>query len=119
AAVTILPVHSRLVKHVLFVCTGNICRSPMAEGIFRAAVKGQRDIEVSSAGVAAMLGDPPSRHAVEVLRPWGIDIAGQRSRPLTDEIVREASHIFVMTRGHKEAIEMYFPEAASKTHLFR
>jgi len=112
-----VPPHT--VKNVLFVCTGNICRSPMAEGIFRAAVKDQPDIEVGSAGVAAGYGEPPSKHAVEVLRPWGVDISQLRSQPLTEALVREATHIFVMTRGHKEAIKMYFPEATEKTYLLR
>ncbi|WP_341539651.1 ribose 5-phosphate isomerase B [Chthoniobacter flavus] len=106
-------------KHILFVCTGNICRSPMAEGLFRAAVKDKPDIEVSSAGVATGYGQPPSAHAVEVLRSWGVDIGGLRSQPLTDDLVEDATHIFVMTRGHKEAIEMYFPEASEKIYLFR
>ncbi|MGH8046806.1 MAG: low molecular weight protein arginine phosphatase, partial [Chthoniobacterales bacterium] len=55
-------------KRILFVCTGNICRSPMAEGLFRALVKDRKDIEVASAGVSAGLGQPPSRDAVVVLR---------------------------------------------------
>jgi RpiB/LacA/LacB family sugar-phosphate isomerase len=109
----------RIVKHVLFVCTGNICRSPMAEGLFRAAVKDPLEFEVSSAGVATGFGQPPSPHAVEVLRQWGVNIAELRSQPLTDDLVNDATHIFVMTRGHKEAIEIYFPEAAEKTFLFR
>jgi RpiB/LacA/LacB family sugar-phosphate isomerase len=91
----------------------------MAEGLFRAAVKDQPDIEVSSAGVATGYGQPPSPHAVEVLRPWGVDIAALRSQPLTEDLVESATHIFVMTRGHLEAIQMYFPEAADKTYLFR
>jgi RpiB/LacA/LacB family sugar-phosphate isomerase len=91
----------------------------MAEGIFRAAVKDKPDIQVASAGVAAGYGEPPSRHAVEVLRPWGVDISGQRSQPLTEDLVREATHIFVMTRGHREAIKAYFPEATDKVHLLR
>jgi RpiB/LacA/LacB family sugar-phosphate isomerase len=107
------------VKNVLFVCTGNICRSPMAEGLFRAAVKDRPDIEVASAGVATGYGQPPSPHAIEVLRPWGVDIRDLRSQPLTDELVEKATHIFVMTRGHLEAIQMYFPDAAEKTYLLR
>ena len=117
--VSTLPVHFRTVKHVLFVCTGNICRSPMAEGLFRDAVKGRPDIEVASAGVATGYGQPPSQHAVEVLRPWSVDITKQRSQPLTDDLVEDATHIFVMTRGHLEAVQMYFPEAADKTYLLR
>src|SRR5437867_3559144 len=63
------------VKSILFVCTGNICRSPMAEGIFREMLKGRGDIVVSSAGVGTIHGQPPSLHAVEVLRPLGLDIS--------------------------------------------
>ncbi|HZJ15005.1 MAG TPA: low molecular weight protein arginine phosphatase, partial [Chthoniobacteraceae bacterium] len=89
-------------KHVLFVCTGNICRSPMAEGLFREAARQFGDIKVSSAGVGAIHGQMPSSHAIEVLRPLGIDISRQRSQPLSDELVAQATHIFAMTRGHLE-----------------
>ena len=91
----------------------------MAEGLFRDAVKNTPGFEVSSAGVATGYGQPPSAHAVEVLRPWGLDISKIRSQPLTEELVDEATHIFVMTRGHLDAICMYFPEAAEKTYLLR
>ena len=91
----------------------------MAEGLFRDAVKQYPGIEVSSAGVATGYGQPPSPHAVEVLRPWAVDISRKRSQPLTEDLVDEATHIFVMTRGHMEAIQTYFPEAAEKTFLLR
>jgi RpiB/LacA/LacB family sugar-phosphate isomerase len=91
----------------------------MAEGLFRDAVKGRGDFKVSSAGVATGYGQVPSAHAIEVLRPMGIDISKQRSQPLSDALIEEATHIFVMTRGHMDAICMYFPEAAEKTFLLR
>jgi RpiB/LacA/LacB family sugar-phosphate isomerase len=91
----------------------------MAEGLFRAALKGRKDIEVSSAGVATGWGQPPSEHAVQVLRKWGIDISQQRSQPLTDELIADATHIFVMTRGHLDTIQLFFPDAADKTFLIR
>ncbi len=91
----------------------------MAEGLFRAAVKDRPEVEVASAGVATGYGQPPSKHAVDVLRPWGIDISGLRSQPLTEDLVEDATHIVVMTRGHLDAIQMYFPEAAGKTFLLR
>jgi len=105
------------VKTVLFVCTGNICRSPMAEGLFRDLVKGREEFKVASAGVGAIHGQVPSQHAIEVLRPWGIDISRQRSQPLSDDLVEKATHIFVMTRGHLETVQLIFPEAAEKTWL--
>ena len=113
------PYLPRLLKHVVFVCTGNICRSPMAEGLFRAALKNRRDVEVSSAGVSTGWGQAPSEHAVQVLRKWGIDISQQRSQPLTDALIEEATHIFVMTRGHLDTIQLFFPSAADKTFLIR
>src|ERR1043166_10266382 len=60
-------------KTVLFICTGNVCRSPMAEGLFRHLVKDRDDIEVISAGVGASRGQPVSPHTMEVVRPWVID----------------------------------------------
>ncbi|MDP6034974.1 MAG: low molecular weight protein arginine phosphatase, partial [Verrucomicrobiota bacterium] len=66
-------------KKVLFVCTGNICRSPMAEGFFRDLTKDRGGYEALSAGIGAMNGQPPSEHAVRALTEEGIDITAQRS----------------------------------------
>ena len=104
-------------KRILFVCTGNICRSPMAEGLMRHATKNRRDIEIASAGVATGYGQPPSENGIEALRQWKIDIAAIRSQPLSDELVEWATHIFAMTRSHLDAILTFFPEAANKTWL--
>ncbi|HXJ59185.1 MAG TPA: ribose 5-phosphate isomerase B [Verrucomicrobiae bacterium] len=106
-------------KTILFVCTGNICRSPMAEGLFRHAVKGRTEFEVLSAGVGALEGMPPSEHAVRALRELGIDIAGHRSRMLTPELVHRADYIFGMTHSHVDAIMLMYPQAAEKTFLLR
>ncbi len=91
----------------------------MAEGLFREMTRSRGDIEVSSAGVGAVRGQPPSVHSVTVLRQMGIDISGVRSRPLTGSIVEEATAIFAMTRGHLDMILTFFPEAAEKTFLMR
>ena len=74
-------------KHILFVCTGNICRSPMAEGLFRHLVRNREDLQISSAGVGAIHGQAPSMHAIEVLRPFDIDISRYRSQPITESLV--------------------------------
>src|SRR5436853_1708991 len=106
-------------KTILFVCTGNICRSPMAEGLFRHAVKGRNDFRVISAGVGAVDGLPPSDHAVRALKELGIDISKQRSHMLTAELVQQADYIFGMTHSHVDAITMLYPQAAEKTFLLR
>jgi glycine hydroxymethyltransferase len=106
-------------KTVLFVCTGNICRSPMAEGLFRHATKGRSDFRVLSAGVGAVDGLPPSEFAVRALRELGIDISKQRSRMLTAELVNQADYIFGMTHSHVDAITLLYPQAAEKAFLLR
>jgi glycine hydroxymethyltransferase len=108
-----------IVKSVLFVCTGNICRSPMAEGLFRRLLGNRRDIEVASAGVHAVRGQPPSLHAINVCEQEGVDIRNLRSQPLTATLVERATHIFAMTGAHVETIHMLFPHGADKTYLLR
>ena len=106
-------------KNVLFVCTGNICRSPIAEGLFRRLTGNRKDIEVASAGVHAVRGQPPSVYAVEVCASEGTDISGLRSQPLTGALVDQATHIFAMTGAHVETIQTLFPQSAEKTFLIR
>jgi glycine hydroxymethyltransferase len=107
------------VKNVLFVCTGNICRSPIAEGLFRRLTGNRKDIEVASAGVHAVRGQPPSLYAVEVCAEEGTNISDLRSQPLTGALVDQATHIFAMTGAHLETIQTLFPQSAEKTFLLR
>ena len=106
-------------KSVLFVCTGNICRSPIAEGLFRRLIGNRKDIEVLSAGVHAVRGQPPSLYAVQVCAKEGVDISDLRSQPLTPALVDRATHIFAMTGGHVETIQALFPHGAEKSFLLR
>ncbi|MGD1086440.1 MAG: ribose 5-phosphate isomerase B [Verrucomicrobiota bacterium] len=106
-------------KTILFVCTGNICRSPMAEGLFLHAIRGRNDFQVLSAGVGALEGHPPSFHAVRALKELGIDISASRSRMLTRELVEKADYIFGMTHSHVDSINLLFPQAVEKTFLLR
>ncbi|HYY13938.1 MAG TPA: low molecular weight protein arginine phosphatase, partial [Chthoniobacterales bacterium] len=106
-------------KSILFVCTGNICRSPIAEGLFRALIGNRKDIEVASAGVHAVRGQPPSLYAVQVCEDEGIDITRLRSQPLTATLVEHATHIFAMTGAHLETIQMLFPHGSEKSFLLR
>ncbi len=110
---------ARIVKSVLFVCTGNICRSPIAEGFFRRLVGNRKDIEVASAGVHAVRGQPPSLYAVQVCEEQGVNISDLRSQPLTAGLVDRATHIFSMTGAHLETIQMLFPQGAEKSFLLR
>jgi len=104
-------------KRVLFVCTGNTCRSPMAEALFRTLVKDRTDYEVGSAGVAAAPGMPASKHTTEVLMEKGVRHDGFSSRLLDDALLKNATHVFVMSAHHAATIEGAFPEHAKKIYL--
>ena len=106
-------------KTILFLCTGNVCRSPMAEGLFRHAVKGRGEFRILSAGLGAMDGQPPTNHSVQAMRELGIDISHQRSRALTAELVRSADLILGMTHSHTDTVALLYPKAAEKTFLLR
>ncbi|MBS33888.1 MAG: ribose 5-phosphate isomerase B [Verrucomicrobiales bacterium] len=105
---------------ILFICTGNICRSPMAEGQFRHLVEQNKaDLIVKSAGVGAQNGQPPSENAIRAMQDLEIDISPQRSQMLTAELASEADMIIGMTHGHVEMVNLMYPQAAEKTFLLR
>ncbi len=106
-------------KTILFICTGNLCRSPMAEGLFRHSTKNHSAYTVLSAGVGAIDGQAASVNAIRVMKEIGIDISGHRSRQLTAELVAKADYILGMTHGHVDAVNLLYPHASEKTFLVR
>ncbi|SDZ33913.1 protein-tyrosine phosphatase [Proteiniborus ethanoligenes] len=94
-------------KTILFVCTGNTCRSSMAEGIFRDMIK-KRNLEnvikVESAGVYAATGQPASPQAIDAMKNKAIDISSHKARQLTKEMLQNADLILTMTKSHKRSI---------------
>lgn len=93
--------------NLVFVCTGNTCRSPLAAALARRELERRdwRHVEVASAGLAAEDGHPASRHAVAVAERHGLDLSGHRSRALTPELVAWADLVLAMSPSHVYALE--------------
>ncbi|MDP6904784.1 MAG: ribose 5-phosphate isomerase B, partial [Verrucomicrobiota bacterium] len=106
-------------KKILFVCTGNVCRSPMAEGFFRELTSERGGYQSLSAGLATIDGQTPSAHSVTAMQEVGIDIAAQRSTQITPELVDSVDYIFGLANGHVENMTRYFPQAREKIFLLR
>jgi protein-tyrosine phosphatase len=113
-------VRKRVERLILFVCSGNTCRSPMAAAIASDAIaraNGGADrvpTRVASAGVACAPGAPPTPEAVAAVAALGIPPPGGTSRPLTREMINEAEVVYGMTRGHVAAVLAVEPTAAAK-----
>ncbi len=94
--------HQRQLKRVLFVCTGNVCRSPMAEGLLRQLAKWRNlPIEVRSAGTHALVGEPATKEAVATLSEMGITIADHRAQQVTKELLTWADLVLTMESEHR------------------
>lgn len=105
---------------ILLICTGNTCRSPMAEGIMRCIVNAENlDIEVSSAGISAIEGDKASKNAVCVLNEIGIDISSHRSKQVTQKMLDEVDIVLTMTRQHKDILLRSFKDLEDKIYTLK
>jgi protein-tyrosine-phosphatase len=106
---------------VLFVCSGNTCRSPMAEYALRMLLEKERPgrTEVKSAGTLGLSSQPATIYAQEASRIWDLDMSAHRSQPLTAELTARADLIFAMTADHYREIVRVDRRAAEKTYLLK
>jgi protein-tyrosine phosphatase len=103
---------------IVFVCTGNTCRSPLAEALCKKLLAQrlgctpeelpQRGFFVLSAGLSAMMGGEAAPEAVEAARAFGADLSGHSSRPLQPDLVAQADYLIAMTQGHIHALEAHY-----------
>ena len=111
----------------LLVCTGNTCRSPMAECLMKKHLAKRLDCKVDqlpekgvtvvSAGVAAGMGAQASRESIQVMAEQDLDLSLHESQPVNDTLIRTADLILTMTNSHRNAIVSHWPEAAGRTHV--
>ena len=104
------------VKSILMVCRGNICRSPMAEAYFRHQFK-ESSITICSAGISALVNYPADTKAQEVMMKLGIDLSNHRATQLSNDLVRKADLIFVMTKSQLHTVVRGYMTAKGKTFL--
>ena len=105
-------------KNILFVCTGNICRSALAEYLLK-NINQQKNLglNISSAGTGALIGYPADRHVLTLLEEQNIDGTGHSARQLNKAIMQESDLVLIMEKHHQRAIHSIAPEARGKVFL--
>lgn len=106
-----------MLQKILIVCTGNICRSPIAEGLFlHYAEKSVSEFKISSAGINALVGYPADAFAQEIMKRKGFDISRHRARQITIDLLLKADLVLVMERLQQKHLECNFPGLYGRIH---
>jgi len=112
-----------MIKTILFVCTGNTCRSAMAEGIFKKMLIESAEVDnrfnIISAGISALQGISPTPEAIKVMAEQDIDISRHKATRVQEDLVKKADLILVMSNTHKDHIITKFTFAQDKIHLIK
>jgi len=106
-------------KNILFVCTGNSCRSVMAEYLLKDFLRDRNDVDVSSAGTGVFIQSTASADTMQVLKEEGIDASQHISSPISTILLKKADLIFVMTQGHRQQVLERVPEVEKRVYLLR
>lgn len=113
--------NNKKLSNILFVCIGNICRSPFAHGLFTKRVNqsGYEGLYAESAGLLALPGNSATHLAQKVAAEYGVDLVGHKAKPISQKLVDGSDLILVMEKSHKDTLIANFPEATDKAFLIR
>ncbi|HJZ94346.1 MAG TPA: hypothetical protein VKE40_26010 [Gemmataceae bacterium] len=121
-------IRDALARRIVFVCTGNTCRSPMAEGVFKSRLAERigcgvddlpaRGYVLTSAGISAVTGDPATPESAAAVRDFSVDLSSHRSRPATAELIARADDVIAMTRAHLLTLVGRYPVVGGSLRLF-
>ncbi|MCX8075137.1 MAG: low molecular weight protein arginine phosphatase [Clostridia bacterium] len=107
---------------VMFVCTGNICRSPMANHYMQMKINNsdrQADFIISSCGTNASTGQKATNYAIQVMKEYGVDMESHRATRIEDSEIKDYDLIFTLTKFHKDYIERIYPTLKSKIFVLK
>ena len=109
-------------KNVMFVCTGNICRSAMAEKYFNYKIS-EKNLEEKykaiSSGTSAINGESSTENAIEVMKKYGVDLSNHEAVHIKNADILNADYIFAMTQAHKDTKLLAYPELKDKTYILK
>ena len=109
-------------KNIMFVCTGNICRSAMAEKYFNYKIS-EKNLEEKykaiSSGTSAINGESSTENAIEVMKKYGVDLSNHEAVHIKNADILNADYIFAMTQAHKDTILLAYPELKDKTYILK
>jgi protein-tyrosine phosphatase len=105
-----------MLDHVLVVCVGNVCRSPMGAALLAERLRGRPSARVASAGLAALVGRPAEPEAVALMAERGLDLSGHRATQVTPELLAAHDLVLVMEAGQVRAVEALAPAMRGRVH---
>ena len=106
--------------NIMFVCTGNTCRSAMAEGLAKKEIENKNlDINVSSSGIFAMKGEHASFNSVAIMKEYDVDIVTHTATPIEESSIKQMDYIFCATSGHKSQVIARYPELKEKVYTMK